>query len=89
MPDRMTVAEAKCWNAYERRRDRTLVNRDEWDPRAFHLRDPNTDPQLARAMTESLGLDYDRRAMRRFRQYHGIRWDESDADTARWLLGDA
>lgn len=89
MPDRMTVAEAECWNEYERRRDRTLVNRDEWDPRAFHLRDPNTDPQLARAMTESLGLDYDRRTMRRFRQYHGIRWDETDADTARRLLGDA
>ena len=89
MPDRMTVAEAECWNEYERRRDRTLVNRDEWDSRAFHLRDPNTDPQLAQAMTESLGLDYGRRTMNRLRQHQDIRWDETDADTARQLLGDA
>lgn len=89
MPDRMTVAEAECWNEYERRRDHTLVNRDEWDPRAFHLRDPNTDPQLAQAMIESLGLDYDRRTISRFRQYQHTRWDETESNEAYRLLGDA
>lgn len=89
MPDRMTVTEAECWDAYERRRDRTLVNRDEWDPRAFKLRSPDDDPRLARAMIESLGLDYGRRTMNRLRQHQDIRWDETDADTARRLLGDA
>ena len=89
MPDRMTVAEAECWNEYERRRDRTLVNRDGWDPRAFKLRSSNTDPRLARAMAESLGLDYDRRTMNRFRQHQDIRWDETERDEAYRLLGDA
>lgn len=89
MPDRMTVTEAECWDAYERRRGRTLVNRDGWDPRAFRVRSPDDDPRLARAMAESLGLDYDRPTMLRFRKHQGTHWDETDAAEARRMLGDA